>query len=86
MESAQHQSGLPDHVLPRDNWWRSAHGGESRVQQELSEQFEFTLAFADFCTFLASNRVRQRAEQLTGLALALYEETTAELRRSGSRG
>jgi hypothetical protein len=56
------------------------------VQQELSEQFEFTLAFADFCTFLTSNRVRQRAGQLTGLAQALYEETTAELRRSGSRG
>ena len=65
---------------------RVVHGGESRVQQELSGQFESALAFADFCTFLTSNRVSQQAGQLAGLAQALYEETTAELRRSRHRG
>jgi hypothetical protein len=86
MESAHQQSGLPDHVLSRGDWLRSVHGGESRVQRELSGQFESALAFADFCTFLTSHRVSQRAGQLAGLAQALYEETIAELRRSGPRG
>ena len=88
MESARHKTGLADRVRPQGMGASSysAQGVESRVHLELSGQFASAIAFADFCTFLTSNTVSDQAEQLASLAEALYEETTAELRRSRPRG
>ena len=85
MDSAARECDLDDGVPPRGSPLYSVRGGESRVHQELSVQLDSTLAFADFCMFLTSNRVSQQAGQLVSLAQALYEEAVAEQRRSRPR-
>jgi hypothetical protein len=86
MESAQHELGLADRASPAGYPLYSVQGVESRVQQELSDQFDAVVAFADFCSFLTSTRASDQADQLVELARALYDETAADLSRSRPRG
>jgi hypothetical protein len=88
MESAPHEPGRADRVHPKGNGnlLASVPGEESRVHLELAGQFGSVFEFADFCRFLTSDRVGDQAGQLASFAQALYEETTADLRRSRPRG
>ncbi|HVH93558.1 MAG: hypothetical protein ACJ72A_21615 [Nocardioidaceae bacterium] len=64
----------------------SVRGLDPRLQQDLTEQFESVLAFADFCTYLTDGRVDDRAGRLRDLAQALHSDTTEDLQRGASRG
>lgn len=64
----------------------SIHGLDPALQQELADQFETVLAFADFCTYLTAGRVGHHAGRLVELAQALCSETTEDLQRGASRG
>ena len=64
-----------------------AHGLDPRLQQELTDQFESVMAFADLCTYLTTGRVGgDLAGRLVALAQALYSETTEDLQRGVDRG
>jgi len=84
MNTAKQVSGIDSG--PADRRLYAVPGVESRLQRELEEQLESVVAFADFCTFLTSNRVSERAEQLLDLARSLHAETTDDLQRSRPRG
>jgi hypothetical protein len=82
MESTSFEGGLADRVLHHRTTGSTGRGRGPQVEQELSAQLDTVHEMADFCTYLTSDRVSPQARQLVDLAHALYEETTAELRRS----
>ena len=86
MESAPQELGPAERALSPGHPLYAVPGVESRVQQELADQFDAVVAFADFCTFLTSTRASHHADQLVDLARALYDETVADLSRSRPRG
>ena len=86
MHAAHDDSGPVDRVLSTEHRLFSVHGLDPRLQQDLTEQFESVLAFADFCTYLTDGRVGDRAGRLVDLAQALHSETTEDMRRGTSRG
>lgn len=86
MGAAHDDSGAVERGLPRGRRLFSVDGLEPRLQQQLTEEFESVLAFADFCTYLTAGRVNDRAGRLIELAQALYSETTESPQRSAGRG
>ena len=82
MAAAHHEAGLYDRPSPL----YAVPRVESRVQDELAAQLDTAVAFADFCTFLTSGRVSDKADELIRLAQILYAETTEGLPQGRSRG
>jgi hypothetical protein len=86
VHAAHDDSGPVDRALSAEHRLFSVHGLDPRLQQDLTEQFESVLAFADFCTYLTDGRVGDRASRLSELAQALHSDTTEDLQRGASRG
>jgi hypothetical protein len=87
MPMADNDSGPVHSVASKARGSISVHGPLApQQQQELKDQLEAVLAFADFCTYLTAGRVADRARPLADLAQALYSETTEDLRRAAIRG
>lgn len=68
---------------PSKHAWYAPQRTKSRVQQELSEQVDSAVAFADFCTFLTAGKTDVRAARLVSAAQALYDQTVEDLSRGG---
>jgi hypothetical protein len=86
MHAAHDDSAGMDPVVSAEHRLFSVRGLDPRLQQELTEQFESVLAFADFCNYVTDGRVGDRAGQLVDLAQALLSDTTEDLQRGASRG
>jgi hypothetical protein len=85
MHAAHNESAPVDQVLSTEHRLFSIHGLDPRLRQELTEQFESVLAFADFCTYLTAGRVSDPAGRLVDLAEAIRSETTDHLQRGVGR-
>jgi hypothetical protein len=79
------QPGATRRSLPAGHPLHAVPFVEARLEEELADQFQSAVAFADFCAFLTSHRVSDQAGQLVELAHLLYAETTADLQRTRPR-
>jgi hypothetical protein len=81
MSAAHHDPDAVKRSLPDAGPVLSAHVLGPPVEQELAQQFESVLEFADACTYLTHGGVKDRASRLVDVAQALYSETTGDLQR-----
>jgi hypothetical protein len=84
-EAHEDSASWADPLPPTQHRPVAVHSLNPRVQQELTEQCESVLAFADFCAYLTAGRVSEGAGQLVQLAQALHLETTEDLARGAGR-
>lgn len=57
----------------------------TRLESELSDQFEATLGFADYCAFVTEGRMTEPAERLVDMAQQIYAATRADLQEDRHR-
>jgi hypothetical protein len=79
------EQGVARRSLPAGHPLHAVPFVETRLEEELADQFQSTIAFADFCSFLTAHRVSDQAQQLVDLAHLLYAETSADLQRTRPR-